>query len=488
MIGWDGSVYDISASTFARELYRELGRHQAVPYAGAIARQALLQKYQADKGQAEGCHWHLARVYAGPKGGGPIASVRGEKRNLPKNTGFKEFLDKDRAKSPVASAQTFVGRRRLVQRALRAFEDDACSGVLIHGMDRLGKSSLAARIANRLPGHKPVVIFEHYHADQVLDRILSALSPALGKELRQTWAASVGETAADLKPALKDALDRSDDQPLLLIIDDLEQILEEPEAGRSVLVRSNFQAMLSAVLKAFEQNNSESQLLLTSRYRFVLKDDTDRDLTDRLHDLPLPEMTPGERARQLRAEQALQDQPSNDPTEDDAKKEDRKAALFQRVLSAAKGNPGLQSLLTLQVAPDPDLAEEPIREVEAYYEKGGQPRTGDLCEFFQKLTLSIYRKALTPPEEAQLRADLVFKQPAPLVVMKAAGAAAMVEQPDLAIERLTSLGLLDVIGSDEQSFSTVNALARSLFDPLTASEPRKSSRSIPGSAMSDRSR
>ena len=230
-IGWDGSVYDISASSFARVFYGELGRCQSVPYAAAIARLALLQKWQADPRAAEGRHWHLARVYLGEVGGGPIAAAGGKKRRLPKNAGFKEFLDKERARSPVASAQTFVGRRRKVQEVLRAFDDQAISGVLVHGMGRLGKSSLAARIANRMPSHKPVVVFEHYHADQVWDRVLTALPSRTGQELRQTWdAAAIAKTPATLDSALKDALDSNDGQPLLLIIDDLEQILEDPGA------------------------------------------------------------------------------------------------------------------------------------------------------------------------------------------------------------------------------------------------------------------
>jgi len=257
VIGWDGSVYDVSASTFARELYGQLGLCQSVPYAAAMARLALLQKWQADPTEAEGRHWHLVRVYLGGKGGGPIASACEKKRKLPKNAGFKEFLDKERAKLPVASAQTFVGRRRMVQRILRAFDDEASSGVLIHGMGRLGKSSLAARIANRLPGHKTVVIFEQYHADQVLERVLAALPPATSRDLRQTWAASVAATPDALGEALRDALEKNGGPPLLLIIDDLERILEDPKPGRDVLVKPDYRAMLGAVLKTFDNVDTE---------------------------------------------------------------------------------------------------------------------------------------------------------------------------------------------------------------------------------------
>ena len=40
-------------------------------------------------------------------------------------------------------------------------------GVLIHGMGRQGKSSLAARVANQLHHHEPVVVFKRYDAPAI---------------------------------------------------------------------------------------------------------------------------------------------------------------------------------------------------------------------------------------------------------------------------------------------------------------------------------
>ncbi|MDH3662462.1 MAG: tetratricopeptide repeat protein [Alphaproteobacteria bacterium] len=140
--------------------------------------------------------------------------------------------------------------------------------------------------------------------------------------------------------------------------------------------------------------------------------------------------------------------------------------MFARAIAAAKGNPGLQSLLTRQVVPDPDLADEAIAAVEAFHEKGETPDVGDLGAFFQKLTLEIYQKALTAPEVDQLRAGLIFEQAAPRHVMAIAGEALGVEAAEPAIERLVRLGLLDVIGGGDQALLSVNALARPLFAAL----------------------
>ena len=250
--------------------------------------------------------------------------------------------------------------------------------------------------------------------------------------------------------------------PLLLIIDDLEQILEEPKADQSVLVKPAYRAMLGAVLKCFHAADTPSRLLLTSRYRFILLDDDGKDLAAGLYDLPLPEMSDAERQRQLRAERELQVEKAEAVDVDD-----RRSGLFERALAVAKGNPGLQSLLTDQVMPDPDLADEAISEVETYHEEGRTPKTGDLGEFFQKLTLRIYQKALTPPEVSQLRAGLVFNRAVPRPILALGGEVSGVDAPEAAIERLISLGHLDVTCSGDQILLSVNALVRPLFDALS---------------------
>jgi hypothetical protein len=114
-------------------------------------------------------------VYAGPKGAGPICDRSQPKRRLRQDAGFKEFLDKANRRVPVATAREFVGRRRQAQAILRAFRDKTTTGVLLVGMGNLGKSSLAARIANRLATHQTVVVYERYDALAIFDQLIAAL-------------------------------------------------------------------------------------------------------------------------------------------------------------------------------------------------------------------------------------------------------------------------------------------------------------------------
>jgi len=67
------------------------------------------------------------------------------------------------------------------------FRDREGAGVLIHAIGHQGKSSLAARIANRMPSHHTVVVFERYDALAVFEALLSALPPRLRSDFDRTW-------------------------------------------------------------------------------------------------------------------------------------------------------------------------------------------------------------------------------------------------------------------------------------------------------------
>lgn len=151
VLGWDGSVQDGDAIRFARSIYRDLGLHKSPAHAQAVARRELIE-HRRQQGTGLGRHWHLARVYAGPSGGGPLTSAKAAARPAIRLDGQKEFLDKKGGRVAVASASEFAGRRRQAQEILRDFRESS-AGVLIHGMGRLGKSSLAARIAHRMRKH-----------------------------------------------------------------------------------------------------------------------------------------------------------------------------------------------------------------------------------------------------------------------------------------------------------------------------------------------
>ena len=70
-----------------------------------------------------------------------------------------------------------MGRRRQIQDILKEFRDNNYAGVLIHGIGNQGKSSLAARVANRSHALETVLIYgkegeeRMYSAYHVLKRV-----------------------------------------------------------------------------------------------------------------------------------------------------------------------------------------------------------------------------------------------------------------------------------------------------------------------------
>ena len=362
VVGWGGSVFDEDAVTFAARFYAELGRRSPVARAAAYGRRELIRRL-GSKPYADR-HWHLARVYLGPGGGGALCDGSMPARRPTIDLGPRAFLDKARQRIPVASPDAFVGRRRALQAILRALRTHE-PGILIHGMGAIGKSSAAARVASRLP-LKPCVIFEHYDALAICDAVIEVLPPTERREARAVWRAGVVADPENLADALEAWLEGPLDQaPILLIIDDLEQILMTPSAGDVVTsVAPYFQAPLAAVLKAFAKAQTSSRLLITSRYDFALPDARGRDGARHLKRLALAPMPVGERIKQLRAAQRLVGNVVAETGEEASE-------LIDRTLTAAGGNPGLQAILTAPILRgETAVAAEALGQVETYLKTG----------------------------------------------------------------------------------------------------------------------
>jgi tetratricopeptide (TPR) repeat protein len=456
VLGWDGSVRDSDAIKFASTLYRKLAGGVSVPSAAATARNVLLRGHLDDP--ASGQHWHLARVYAGPQGAGKLCESGRPKRKLTKK-GDKEFLGKsENGGVKVASAREFVGRRRNAQTILRTFREGNFAGVLIHGMGNLGKSSLAQRVFTRMDGkYDAVVVYGRYDALTVFDRLVAALPERQREDWNGYWRERIINDNNLLGNAVEEALKGAfNDRPVLLVIDDLEQILEQPVPGQNeVRVLPAYGDMLAALIRAFDAAQSESRLLLTSRYRFTLPDGKGRDWADRLFDVPLLPMDEGERDKQWRAAQAVK------PRAGDCG--DGEPALIGRAVTAAAGNPGLQEILCRPIlAGEAGPARAAVDAVEKFKASGEVPGDENRAqEFFRRVSFDVYRQALTNTQTQALHAATLFTEglPIPLTALAAAARAAGVTDPQAALDRLLGLGLMDDWGN---AHAAANPLARPL--------------------------
>jgi len=497
VLGWDGSVADVAATAFARELYDDLGKKQPLPLAAANARRALLtgtagaggcdarkemppraQLEQRLRSETEALKrdWHLARVWLGPEDGGPVAGGDFERSLIPPDAGLKHLLAvKQDERLEVADASVFVGRRRELKEALRLLAGREKAGLLLHGMGRLGKSSLAGRIIDRRPDLTQVVVFAAYDALSVLEalaRALEAHEPAA--KLIAERHPLVRDDPATLRPLLVQLLSgpckwaNDGGKPLLLLVDDLERVLQADPGGGRHRVRTDVRPVLAALLHAFTPQRSRSRLVLTSRYRFQLVEDG-RDLADGLADLELSEFSDTSRRklalRQIKAARAPQDGPALDEAGLLLR-----LPLLEQTQALARGNPGLQDLLgsdfVLRPAVPPERAQAALAEMAAYLQGGALPKTEEVRTFLENLAIDALLDLAGPASRELLRAMTLFGLPVP----EAALAAFAELGGDT--RRLRDLGLLvpaeDVVAA--RVALAVNGLAAGRLTPLTASE------------------
>ena len=459
VLGWDGSVDDQAATAFAGRLYRALADRADLAVAVGDARRVLLESTDpVVRGE-----WHLARLWLGPDGGGPLVAGNRKRSLVPATRGTKTFLDRKR-QVPVAAAEMFVGRRPELQQALRALRSGDRAGVLLHGQGRLGKSSLAARIADRFPEYAVAVVFGDYGALAIADAVAEAVraDPA-ARQLIESRLPEIRQRPEAVEALLVDLVSgpcaqagESNQRPLLLVIDDLEQILvADPDGPHTVT--PGYAPVLAGVLRAFDPAGTDSRLLLTSRYIFALD-----GLQDRLEAVQLRPLSGVAQRKLQRRQQALT--PADRLAE--------RAGLAARALAVCRGNPGLQDLIGLRLVygeqVSKERAEAAVAGMEAYLAQGGLPADTEVREFLENLALDTLLAEAGPSNVELLRAVTLFDLPVPEPVIDA-----LAGQVGGSPERLRGLGLLDPypdLRDPGQVALAASLLAAGRIPPLTDDE------------------
>ena len=463
VIGWNGSVGDVAATLFAQKLYADLSDRHSLEDALFAARFSLLHNTDLKRND-----WHLARLWLGAPGGGVLVGGTKERSLLSATHGHKEFLDK-KQQVPVASHEMFVGRRRELKEGLRILGAGDKAGLLLLGMGRLGKSSLAARLANRRRDLALAVVHGAFGGAQA---ILQALAEVLGdsEQAQQIIKASEVQVARD-PASLQAVLQRllcgdnapcAKAKPVLLVIDDLEKILEA--SGNDTdphRVTPEYSAVLGAVLRAFDPRLTKSRLVFTSRYAFGLG-----GLETKLHTIQLAAFKPEEQQKLLLHQQGVS---SLDESEGKAR-----AALVKRALDVSRGNPGLQDLLVgkfvLHAEVPVERAGSVLDQMEAYLAEGTRPTEEEPRQFLEALTLDTLINLAGKTGKDLLRAATVFQVPVPETIM-----VMLANAEGGNVAHLRGLGLLEPYEDFVDPTVTalaVNALAATRLDPLSETEAK----------------
>lgn len=462
VLGWSGSVRDGEATTFAAELYRRLAMGADLAEAVARARLDLL----APEGEAlrePSKDWHLARLYLAASGGGALCCAGGKARRRHRpGQAQQAFLNSEDRKVPVAAADEFVGRRRQMQKILRTFRQP--QGVLLHGLGRQGKSSLAARVAQRLSDHKLLVLHGDYRAADILDAFVSSAQSTkvtkMIEEGRELLERHPRAFSAVLRELLEGPCRERAGGAVLLVVDDFEQVLDEPgEGGEHHRLKPDFVDPIGAVIQAFTDADSDSRLLFTSRYGFALSDGR-HDLAGTLAWVNLPSMHEYESQKQAAARLRVTGQ-----------KVTRRRA--ERAIKLAHGNPGLQDLLFRLAAEDGKVCDRMLDEMDAFLGSGDAPEEEKLLEFLENLALDRLIGLLDEGESELLRAMTLFSLPTPLPILAQVAEHFALGDSGPMLDRLVSLGLCERqqdLARPKEEAVAVSALARPKAGELSEKE------------------
>jgi tetratricopeptide (TPR) repeat protein len=268
VLGWAKPVYDSVASFTAQKLYEYLADGLELGRAVALTRQALyaeemktLQKTPHYKPQ-----WHLLRFYSDNT---PLKALVIKGRRKPQRNVRQEFLDGN-AKLEVCPREAFVGRRRLLQRALRILRSQQqvdeyyADALLLLGMGGLGKSSLAVRLCQRLEQHLRQCFIVIGSLDEITLRgEFSKKLPAHAPEIN-----SILNQENELSLRLTHLFNQFDEfHQALFVFDDFEQNFPDNNPQQ---LKPEAYKVLHALLTAIHNTGSPSRVLLTSRYEVVM--------------------------------------------------------------------------------------------------------------------------------------------------------------------------------------------------------------------------
>ena len=278
VLGWGQKVLDPDATAAAAALYEELSAGKQITEAVACTYQALIKNKARD--------WHLLRLYAAgnlPSSLVTPSRTRGRKPAPPLSVST-QFLD-PAGKVKVPTRESFVGRRRQLQSCLRVLSQSSDEvGVLIHGMGGLGKSSLAARLCDRLPNFERVVWVGHIDEASLVSRLAEKLD---NNEQRKSLQNYDEELRFRLRRVFCQLHEEA--KPFLLVLDDFEGNLETSpptplrsgegsqvppfpgrEGGLGGLGRLQPEAaeVMKALVWAIKENSTSHRIIITCRYDF----------------------------------------------------------------------------------------------------------------------------------------------------------------------------------------------------------------------------
>ncbi|OYD87779.1 hypothetical protein CDG77_27500 [Nostoc sp. 'Peltigera membranacea cyanobiont' 213] len=403
VLSWGRPVEDRTATAAAAHLYGKLAAGYQLAEALASTYQQLFKQNVRD--------WHLLRLYVQGECPGALVEVLGDVPPSAPEPAYQQFLDPDTQLVRVAKPSEFVGRRRTLQRCLKAIRTSL--GVLIHGLGGVGKSTVTARLLERMVGYHRLVNFRQLDEDKLLKTLAEQCTSERGHEILNGKLPLMQRLTKFFTEGLN-----SNEQRFAFVLDDFEANLDLRN-GVYVLQPQVVDVLL-ALLKAMQNSQLPHKVIITCRYNFTLS-----ELNHRLYREPLGALGGADLIKKYNRLDSFNGSWQFQPD------------LPERAKQAADGNPRLLEWLDkiLQNSPKSPEAE---RGVEMILQKMADKEK----EFREDILAEVLLKQQTPALRLMLGKLLVYELPVPLAAISPI--CEDISSWESHIQRAEILGLLEV--------------------------------------------
>ena len=254
VLSWGRPVEDRTATAAAAHLYGKLAAGYQLAEALASTYQQLFKQNVRD--------WHLLRLYIQGECPGALVEVQGDLPHSAPEPAYQQFLDPDK-QVRVAKPSEFVGRRRTLQRCLKAIRTSL--GVLIHGLGGVGKSTVTARLLERMVGYHRLVNFRQLDEDKLLKTLAEQCTSERGHEILNGKLPLMQRLTKFFIEGLN-----TKEQRFAFVLDDFEANLELRNGV--YLLQPQVVDVLLALLKAIQNSQLPHKVIITCRYNFQLSE------------------------------------------------------------------------------------------------------------------------------------------------------------------------------------------------------------------------
>ncbi|WP_341527721.1 tetratricopeptide repeat protein [Nostoc sp. UHCC 0302] len=403
VLSWGRPVEDRTATAAAAHLYGKLAAGYQLAEALASTYQQLFQQNVRD--------WHLLRLYVQGECPGALVEVLGDVPPSAPEPAYELFLDPDTQQVRVAKPSEFVGRRRTLQRCLKAIRTSL--GVLIHGLGGVGKSTVTARLLERMVGYHRLVNFRQLDEDKLLKTLAEQCTSERGHEILNGKLPLMQRLTKFFTEGLN-----SKEQRFAFVLDDFEANFDLRN-GVYVLQPQVVDVLL-ALLKAIQNSQLPHKVIITCRYNFTLS-----ELNHRLYREPLGALGGADLIKKYNRLNSFNGSWQFQPD------------LPERAKQAADGNPRLLEWLD-KILQNSQNSPEAERGVEMILQKMADKEK----EFREDILAEELLKQQTPALRQMLGKLLVYELPVPQAAISPI--CEDISSWESHVQRAEILGLLEV--------------------------------------------